>query len=134
MKIAIVVARVLFGAVFLLSSLGFFYGMVTGNEMEIGADQPGGEFLGAMIATGYLFILIKLTELVSGLMLLAGRFVPLALTLLAPIVVNIFLFHLVLAREMLIIGIVVLVFEVFLAWAYRGSFAGVLDMNAKPSV
>lgn len=133
MKIAIVVARILFGAIFVLSSVSFFYGMITGNEMDMGTDQPGGEFLSALIATGYLFLVLKLTELVSGLMLLAGRFVPLALTLLAPIVVNIFMFHLILAPEMVIVGIAVLVLEIFLAWAYRGSFAGVLDMNAKPT-
>jgi hypothetical protein len=69
----------------------------------------------------------------AGIFLLAGILVPLALTLLAPVVVNIVLFHVFLDPAGMPIAILVLVLEVFLAWGYRDSFKGVLDLRAKPS-
>src|SRR5262249_3662649 len=54
-------------------------------------------FAGALFASGYLFPLLKATEVAAGLLLLGGRFVTLALAMLAPIVINIVGFHLFLA-------------------------------------
>jgi len=71
---------------------------------------------------------------VSGLLLLAGRFVPLALTLLAALLVNILLFNVTLAPSAVgIVAVLVLgALEIFLVWAYRESFAGVLSARAQP--
>ncbi len=66
-------------------------------------------------------------------MLLSGKYVPLGLTLLAPITVNIVLLHIFLDTAGLPMAIIILALHIFLAWAYRGSFKGVLDMNAQPS-
>ena len=85
-----------------------------------------------MLATGYLFTLVKGTEVASGILLLSGRYVPLALTLIAPVIVNIFAFHAFLAPSGLPLPLVVLALELFLAWAYRGAFRGVLQARAKP--
>jgi putative oxidoreductase len=75
-------------------------------------------------------------ELVSGVLLLAGRFVPLALTVLAALLINILLFNVTLAPS--VVGIVATLvlgaLEIFLVWAYRESFAGVLSAKAQPSV
>ena len=60
--------------------------------------EPALKFLVALIGTGYLFPLIKGIEVLCGLALLSGLFVPLTLVVLAPIVVNIFLFHTILAH------------------------------------
>ena len=95
-------------------------------------SAEAGAFMGALMKTGYVFPVIKLIELVGGIFLIAGVLVPLALTLLAPIIVNIVLLHLFLDPSGLPIGIVVLVLELFLAWAYRDSFSGVLKLRAKP--
>lgn len=54
----------------------------------------GEAFMTSLRDTGYLFTLLALTQVTAGLLLLTGRFVPLALTLLAPIIVNIFFFRL----------------------------------------
>jgi uncharacterized membrane protein YphA (DoxX/SURF4 family) len=96
------------------------------------APEKAGAFLGALAATGYMFPLIKGTEVVAGLLLLSGRFVPLALTLLAPIVVNIVAYHAVLAPEGVAFPIVLAAVGIYLAYAYRDAFKGVLDSNAKP--
>jgi hypothetical protein len=65
-------------------------------------------------------------------LLLVNRFVPLALALLAPVVVNIILFHLFLAPSGLPVATVVLVLELFLAWVYRGAFRSMLAFRSKP--
>lgn len=90
-----------------------------------------GSFLGALVATGYMLPLIKGTEIAAGLLLLANRFVPLALLLLAPVVVNIVAFHLVLAPPNPVTALVLLL-EAGLAWAYRDSFRAVLEPHARP--
>jgi hypothetical protein len=57
------------------------------------APAAAAGFMGALAATGYMFPLIKGTEVATGLLLLGNRFVPLALTLIAPVLVNILAFH-----------------------------------------
>ncbi|MCY0993999.1 DoxX family protein [Nannocystis sp. ILAH1] len=122
------VARSLLGLLFLVFGLNGFL-----NFLPM-PPHPGraGEFLGALAASGYMFPLIKGTEVVGGALLLSGRLVPLALVLLAPVIVNIVAFHLALepggyGMLAFIVGL-----EVYLAWAYRDSFAGVLNPNARP--
>jgi len=93
---------------------------------------PPAQFFGALAATGYMIPLLATTEMVAGLMLLSGRFVPLGLTLLAPVIVNILGFHLFLAHGGLALPLVVLALELYLAWAYRDAFAPVLRMRSAP--
>jgi uncharacterized membrane protein YphA (DoxX/SURF4 family) len=88
-----------------------------------------GAFEGALFASGYLFPLLKVTEVVAGLLLLSGLFVPLALALLAPVVVNIVAFHLFLAPAGLPIPLAVLAVEIYLAWTYRAAFAPMLHLR-----
>ncbi|MBX9766822.1 MAG: DoxX family membrane protein [Bdellovibrionales bacterium] len=88
------VCRLLLGLMFFVFGLNGFFNFIPAPPPE----GPGGEFIGALIATGYMFPMIKGFEVISGAMLLAGRMVPLALLFLAPITVNIFMFHLVLDK------------------------------------
>lgn len=120
-------ARALLGVLFTVFGLNGFFGFLPAPELP----EPAGAFLGALVGTGYLLPLIKGTEVVAGLALLSGRAVPLALTVLAPITVNILLFHLLLAPG-LGIPLVILALQLFLAWAYRSSFRGVLNLSARP--
>ena len=78
--------------------------------------------------------LIAATEIAAGVLLLSGRFVPLALTLLAPVIVNILAFHLLLAKGGLGVPLAVLGAELFLAWSYRDAFAPRLRARNVPSV
>jgi uncharacterized membrane protein YphA (DoxX/SURF4 family) len=122
------VARTLLGLVFLVFGLNGFLHFLPMPPVPARA----GEFLGALAASGYMFPLIKGTEVVAGALLLSGRLVPLALVLLAPVIVNIVAYHLALAPGgygllALIVGL-----EAYLAWAYRDSFAGVLNPSARP--
>ena len=64
-------------------------------------------FNSGLMATGYFFQFLKLTEIICGLLLLIGAFVPLALVILAPIVINIFLVHAFLAPEGLVMAVII---------------------------
>lgn len=121
-------ARLVLGLIFFVFGLNGFFHFLPQPPMS----GPPADFLGAIIATGYLFPLLKGTEVIAGALLLSGRLVPLALTVLAPIVVNIVGFHLFLAPSGLPLPLVVVALGVFLAWSYRSAFAGVLSVNAAP--
>ena len=123
-----VVARILLGLFFFVFGLNGFFNFLPPPELP----EPAGAFMGALVESGYFLVFLKLTETVCGFLLLIGRFVPLALTVLAPVVLNIILFPLCLAPAGIVPGLVALVLGVYLAWAYRGSFRGVLAASARP--
>lgn len=123
------IARYLLGAAFLFFGLnGFFHFLPAPPAMP----EAAASFGAALMATGYMFPLIKGTEVIAGLLLLGNRYVPLALTLLAPVLVNIIAFHLFLAPAGLILPIALLAIELFLAWSYRDVYAPMLAARVEP--
>ncbi len=90
------------------------------------------EFAGALMKTGYMFPLIAGTQLLVGVLLLVNRFVPLALVLIMPVLVNIIAFHIFLQPSGIGPGVFFLVLELYLAWVYRKAFLPMLAMRAKP--
>lgn len=118
------IARILLGLVFFASGIAGFL-------VKPPPEMP--EFAQALLKTGYMFQFIKITEIVAGGLLLANRFVPLALAILAPILLNIVAFHLFLDPKDLILPIVLAALEVYLAWAYRDSFRTMLAARATPT-
>ena len=115
-------ARLFQGLVFTVFGLNFFLHFLPMPP----APPRAAAFAGALFASGYLFPLLKATEVAAGLLLLSGRFVPLALAVLAPIIVNIVGFHLFLEPSGLPIPLAVLAAELLLAWTYRSAFAPML--------
>jgi hypothetical protein len=89
-------------------------------------------FAKALQDTGYMFKLVMGTQLLVGVLLLLNVWVPLALALLAPILVGIVTFHLFLAPEGTGVAIVVSIMELYLAWAYRSAFRPMLAFRARP--
>ena len=120
------VARVFLGLVFSVFGLNGFLHFIPQPPMS-GAPA---DFFGALFATGYMVPLIMGTELLAGVLLLSGRFVPLALTLLAPVIVNIVGFHTFLVHGGFGLPLVVLASEIYLAWVNRDAYAALL--RAKP--
>jgi hypothetical protein len=122
-------ARILMGLLFTVTGLNGFL-----NFLPQPASMPEGAaaFATAMVKTGYLFHLAMGTQLVAGALLLSNRFVPLALALIAPVIVNIIAFHLFLAPSGIVPGAVALMLELYLAWSYRSAFRPMLAMRAAP--
>lgn len=129
MKIATIIVRILLGLMFLIFGLnGFLNFMPAPKDMP--ADQT--EVLGALMKAGYMTVVAG-TQLLTGVLLLFNRFVPLALAFLAPIIVGILTYHIYLAPSTIAPGIVVLLMELFLAWAYRDAFRPMLAMRVRPT-
>jgi len=112
------VARVLLGAVFFVFGLNGFLHFLPQPPPPTRALG----FVGGLASAGYFFPLLNGTEVVAGALLLAG-FVPIALTLLAPIVVNIVAFHAFLAPGNWPVVGLVLAAEIYLAIVHRAAFA-----------
>jgi len=118
----VLAARVLLGLGFFVFGLNGFLHLLPQPPMS----GPPAEFFGALFATGYMLPLIKGTEVVTGLLLLSGRYVPLALTVLAPVMVNILAFHAFLAPAGLAVPIVFAALGIYLAYAHKSAFAPML--------
>ena len=129
MKVAMLIVRTLMGLLFLFASVTYFmmvWGMFEPPPME-GAIKSFNE---GLAASGYFFTLLKVTELVCAL--LTGRFVPLALVVLSPIIVNIFMVHLFLDRTGLPVAVLLVAANIFLAYCYRDAFNPLLKAKYQP--
>ena len=127
-RIATVIVRILLGLMLLVFGLnGFLNFMPQPKEMP----QEIMNVMGALMNAGYMTVVSGVEVIVAGL-LLTNFFVPLALTLLAPIIVGIITFHIAMAPATIGPGIVVLVMELYLAWAYRGAFRPMLRAKTTP--
>ncbi len=113
MKIAVIVVRSLMGALFLFASVTYLFKLYTPPETT-GAMKV---FNDGLAASGYFMNLVKITELICGLALISGRFVPLALVVLSPIIVNIFFVHLYLDPQNLPVAVFLILANSFLGYA-----------------
>jgi len=121
MKIAIIIARVLLGLMFVVFGLNGFLHFIPGAP----PPGPAGAFVGAMFQSGY-FQAVAVFQIAGGALLLSGRYIALGLTLLGPVIVNILFFHIFLEPTGLPIAIVVSCLALFLLWACRDRFAPIL--------
>ena len=123
MKIAVIIVRVLMGLLFLFASIVVLFKLVPQPE------QTGNVkiFMDGVNASGYLMPLIKITELLCGIAFVAGRFVPLATVVIAPIIVNIFFFHVFVDTSGLPVAVFLVLANIFLAYAYWDKFKPLLE-------
>ena len=115
MKIATTIARVLLGLIFVVFGSNAFLHFLPMPPLPQGV---AGEYLHAFFASGYVYV-IGGFQVIGGLLLLIGRFVPLGVTILGAIIVNIWCFHLLMAPEGLPPAVIVTILELFLIWGYR---------------
>jgi putative oxidoreductase len=121
-KIATTVVRILLGLLFLFASITYFFGLITPPPMT-GAIKTFNDGLDASV---YLMPVVKAVELLCGALFVAGRFVPLATVLIAPIIVNIVLVHAFMAPEGLPIALFAALANAFVAWQHRESYKPLL--------
>ncbi len=128
MKIVVTGVRLLLGLVFTVFGFNIFFHFIP-------TPSPPGDataLMTLMFIHGW-FKLIATLEILGGLMLLSGKLVPLGLTLLGPILLIIVLFHSTLAPSGLAFALFWMLMELYLIYAYRDAFLGVLNPNAQPS-
>ena len=124
MKVLTIIARVLLGLIFLVFGSNAFL-----NFIPMPPPPPGlaGDYTKVFLASGYVYF-IGGFQVIASLLILIGRFVPLGLTILGGIIVNIWIFHLLMAPQpgAMVPAIVVTILELFLVWSHRDRFAGIL--------
>lgn len=125
MKIAVIIVRVLMGLMFLFGSIAFFFKLMPQPVLE----GPMKLFNEGLAASGYFMPFLKTVELIAGVLLVTGLFVPLTAIVIFPITINIFLVHTFLAPEGIPIAIFMLAGNLFIAWYYRKSYAPLFVMK-----
>ena len=120
MKIASLIARYLLGLIFVVFGANGFLHFIPMPP------PPGvaGQFMAALFVS-HVLVVIFLLQLAGGILLLAGRYVPLALVLLGPVIVNIVLFHAFMAPSGLPLATVVVLLWLLVAWSVRSAFEGI---------
>ncbi len=125
MKYVTMIARVLLGLVFLVFGLNKFFNFIPSGPMPAGA---AGQFMGALFTTHYLMA-VGVFEAVGGLLLLINRYVPMALCLLAPVIVNILLVGTLMSHAALPSGIAVTILWILVYLRVRPAFSGLYQMR-----
>lgn len=113
--------RWILGLIFFVFGLnGFFHFIPMPESMPEGAMKFGG----AMMATGYFMQLVAATQVFCGALFLANKWVPLALVVLAPVTVNIFLFHLFLTpgASQLVMPVAIILMQLYVASEHKKAF------------
>ena len=124
-------ARILLGLPLVVFGLNGFFNFIPPPPTPL--PEAAMEFAGALVNSGYMMPLIGATHLFVGVLLLINRWVPLALVVLAPFLVNSVAFHLFLERSGLPMALVFTAVELYLAWVYRKAFRPLFETPARPS-
>ena len=121
MKIATLIARLLLGLIFVVFGLNGFL-----NFLNMGPLPSGlaGQFIIALAASHYFWVIAGL-QVVGGVLLLINRFVPLALVLLGPVIVNIISYHVFLNPSGIALAIVVTILWFIVFYGHRQHFSGI---------
>ena len=121
MKIAALIARILLGLVFVVFGANGFLDFIPKGPMPTGM---AGQFLGELLQSHYALV-VSAIQLAGGVLLPVNRYVALALVLLGPVIVNIFLYHLFMDRSDLVLAIVVVILWGIVAFRHRQNFSGI---------
>ena len=129
MRVVNIIARILLGAAFTLFGLNGFLQFLNMGPMPTGL---AGQFIGALALSHYFWVVAAL-QVAGGVLLLLNRFVPLALVLLGPVIVNILLYHIFLNPAGMLMAIVVTVLWFIVYFAHRRYFSGIFVQRAEQS-
>jgi len=126
MKIVVLIARLLLGLVCVVFGLNGFLNFLSMGEMPTGL---AGQFIGALAVSHY-FWLVAAVQVVTGILLLVNRYVPLALVLLGPVIVNIICYHVFLNHSGALPAAVVAVLWLIVFYDKRQNFSGIFAQRA----
>ena len=127
MRIASTIARYLAGVIFLVMGLNGFLNFIHFPPPA----GIAGQFMGALYVSHYLWVIFAF-QVIAGALLLVNRFVPLAVAILAPVLVNILTFHVLLAPSGLPMAFVVAVLWVLIFIEVRPAFSGLFQSRWQP--
>ncbi len=126
-KTWVIIARCLLGFIYLVFGLDYFLHFIPYQPLHTG--KPGALVAG-LKGTGYIYPMMKTIQILGGLSLMFNRYAPFSAVVLFPISLNVLLFHTILVPSGWWMGLLLIVLNVFLGWAYRKQYAGMFE--AKP--
>jgi putative oxidoreductase len=126
MKILTNISRFLLGFIFLVFGLNGFLHFIPMPP----PSGVAGQFLGSMFVTKYLLFVFAI-QLIGGVLLLVNRYVPMALTILGPIIVNILLFHSLMNPSGLVLALFVTILWAVVFASVRSAFAGIFQARVE---
>jgi len=127
MKIVVMIARLLLGAIFVFFGMNVYLQFLHAPPMPPGAMA---DFSTVLMVTHYMHV-VAIFQVVPGLLLLFNRYVPLALTLLAPVIFNILVTHTLMQPQGLPPGIVAMLLWLLVYWHNRSAFAGIFQRKVE---
>ena len=127
MRIASTIARYLAGVIFLVMGLNGFLNFIHFPPPA----GIAGQFMGALYVSHYLWVIFAF-QVIAGVLLLVNRYVPLAVAILAPVLVNILTFHVLMAPSGLPMALVVAVLWVLIFIEVRPAFSGLFQSRWQP--
>lgn len=127
MKIVSVIARYLLGLMFVVFGLNGFLHFIPQPPLPAGLAS---QFLGALAQSNY-FAFIFACQLIGGVLLLANRFVPIGLVLLAPVIVNVLLFHALMAPSNFAPGLLAAILWGFVFSSVRSAFRPIFSAQVQ---
>lgn len=126
MRVLTLIARLLLGLMFLVFGLNAFLNFLNMGPMPTGL---AGQFIGALAQSHY-FSFVAALQIIGGALLLIGRYIPLGLVLLGPIIVNILSYHLFLGAPGIVPGLVAAILWLIVFYGFRQYFSGIFVQRA----
>ncbi|HET9789865.1 MAG TPA: DoxX family membrane protein [Candidatus Angelobacter sp.] len=123
MKIAVMIARILLGLSFFVFGLNGFFHFIPMKPSDMPTGVAG-QFIGALISSHY-FVAVAAVQAIGGALLLIGRYVPLGLVLLGPVIVNILLYHCLMFSKGIGMALLVAILWFVVAYSRRENLAGI---------
>jgi putative oxidoreductase len=121
MRITALIARILLGLIFFVFGLNGFLHFFPMGPMPTGL---AGQYITVMMQSHY-FYFVAAVQVVGGALLLIGRYIPLGLTLLGPVIVNIIIYHLLMELKGIPMAIIVTILWAIVFYRNRQYFSGV---------
>ena len=121
MKTVITISRIILGFIYLVFGLDYFFHFIPYEPNHTGKVAA---FKAALMSVGYFYPMIKSIQIAGGLSLLINRYAPFFAVVLFPISVNVFLYHTILVPSGWLMGVLLIVPNLFLGYAYRNYYRG----------
>lgn len=112
MRTGTMIARIFLGGIFVISGLNGFFHFIPSSA----------GFISSMINTGDLFFVVKFFEILCGAMILSGIFMPIALIMLFPITINIFMYHITTGMGSIPMSMMIMIVHIFMIYSHREKY------------
>jgi putative oxidoreductase len=126
MRMVTLIARLLLGILFVVFGLNGFLNFINMGPLPSGL---AGQFILALVLSHYFWVVAAL-QVIAGVLLLVNRYVPLALVLLGPVIVNILLYHIFMLPAGVVLALVATILWFIVFYSYRQYFSGVFVQRA----